>query len=190
MIKYKGVNHLALATSDMDKTIRFWRDLLGLRLVGGLGKRGYRLYFFELSKTDLIAFFEWPGVTAVPEKDHGVPAKGPFVFDHISLGVASREDLFSLKANLEAAGLWVSEVMDHGFILSVYSFDPNGIPIEFSWDVPGEDLRERPNMLDRSPCKTALEGSEPQQGKWPQPRPLTEEERRVYPGEGLDFKTR
>lgn len=189
MRRYKGINHLALATSDMDKTIRFWRDLLGLRLVGGLGKKGYRLYFFELSKTDMLAFFEWPGVEPLPEKDHGVPKGGPFVFDHLSIGVQSKEDLFSLKAALEGAGFWVSEVMDHGFILSVYAFDPNGIPIEFSWDVPGEDLRERPAMLDRSPSKAALEGSEPQHGKWPQPRPLPEEERTVYPGEGLDFKS-
>ncbi|RPJ10958.1 MAG: VOC family protein, partial [Deltaproteobacteria bacterium] len=37
MIKYNGVNHLAMVTSDMDRTIRFWRDLLGMRLVVGLG---------------------------------------------------------------------------------------------------------------------------------------------------------
>jgi len=30
MIKFNGVNHLAMATGDMDKTIRFWRDLLGM----------------------------------------------------------------------------------------------------------------------------------------------------------------
>ncbi len=56
MIKYNGVNHLAMATGDMDKTIRFWRDLLGMRLVAGLGQPGYRHYFFEISENDLIAF--------------------------------------------------------------------------------------------------------------------------------------
>ena len=55
MIKYNGINHLAFATGDMDKTIRFWRDLLGMRLVAGLGKPGYRHYFFELSEQDMIA---------------------------------------------------------------------------------------------------------------------------------------
>ncbi|MGB2688020.1 MAG: VOC family protein, partial [Desulfobacterales bacterium] len=35
MAKYTGINHLAMATRDMDTTIRFWRDLLGLRLVAG-----------------------------------------------------------------------------------------------------------------------------------------------------------
>ena len=28
MIKFNGINHLAMATRDLDKTIRFWRDLL------------------------------------------------------------------------------------------------------------------------------------------------------------------
>ncbi|MGE5809408.1 MAG: VOC family protein, partial [Nitrospirota bacterium] len=62
MPTYNGVNHLAMATRDMDETIRFWRDLLGMRLVAGLGKPGYRHYFFEISARDMIAFFEWPAV--------------------------------------------------------------------------------------------------------------------------------
>lgn len=49
MVKFNGVNHLAMATGDMDRTIRFWRDLLGMRLVAGLGQPGYRHYFFRKS---------------------------------------------------------------------------------------------------------------------------------------------
>jgi len=50
-MKFNGVNHLAMATGNMDKTILFWRDLLGMRLVAGLGQKGYRHYFFEISPT-------------------------------------------------------------------------------------------------------------------------------------------
>ncbi len=78
MVKFNGINHLAMATGDMDRTIRFWRDLLGMRLVAGLGHPGYRHYFFEISSTDMIAFFEWNGVEPLPEKDHGAPVSGPF----------------------------------------------------------------------------------------------------------------
>jgi catechol 2,3-dioxygenase-like lactoylglutathione lyase family enzyme len=35
MVRFNGVNHLAMATGDMDTTIRYWRDLLGMRLVAG-----------------------------------------------------------------------------------------------------------------------------------------------------------
>ena len=132
MVNYKSINHLVFATCDMDMTIRFWRDLLGLRLVAGIGDQYYRHYFFELSERDMIAFFEWPDVGPVLEKDHGVPVKGPFGFDHVSMGVCSDEDLWELMARLDAAGFWVSEVIDHGFIHSIYAFDPNNIPIEFS----------------------------------------------------------
>lgn len=186
MVHYTGINHLAMATRDMDRTIRFWRDLLGLRLVAGLGRPGYRHYFFEISAHDMIAFFEWPHVQEIPSKDHGVPVKGPFAFDHVSLEVESDEDLWVLKDRLEAAGKWVSEVVDHGFIHSIYAFDPNSIPIEFSAPVAGVDIRSRPAMRDRKPSPGALEGPEPQPGHWPEiPRPTPREERIVYPGEGV-----
>ncbi len=50
MVKYSGINHLAMATGDMDSTIRFWRDLLDCRLVAGLGRPNYRHYFFEITE--------------------------------------------------------------------------------------------------------------------------------------------
>jgi len=187
MTRYTGINHLALATSDMDATVRFWRDLLGMRLVAGLGRNGYRQYFLEISERDMVAFFEWPHVEPLPDKDHGVPVRGPFGFDHVSVGVARKEDLFELKARLEAAGFWVSEVLDHGFILSIYSFDPNNIAIEFSWPVPGVDLRARPRMVDTHRPQAGLEGSEPRADAWPEPEPIPEEDRRVYPGEGREL---
>jgi catechol 2,3-dioxygenase-like lactoylglutathione lyase family enzyme len=190
MIKYKGINHIALATADMDRTIRFWRDLLGMRLVVGLGRAGSRLYFFEISQNDLLAFFEWPQVEPVQEKDHGYPVKGPFIFDHVSFGVETQEDLWALKDRIEAADpdLWVSEVIDHGFIYSIYTFDPNGIPIEFSWDVPDLDIRRDPKMIDRGRSKVAGEGPEPQTGHWPEVRqPTPPEARRAYPGEGSEL---
>ena len=188
MIKFNGVNHLAMATGDMDKTIRFWRDLLGMRLVAGLGRQGYRHYFFQISETDLIAFFEWPGIEPVKEKDHGRPVSGPFIFDHVSFGVETEEDLWKLKDKLEAAGFEVSEVVDHGFIHSIYAHDPNGIPIEFSHNVEEIDIRKDPQMADEAASKITQEGAEPKYEKWPkvsQSTPL--EKREIYPGAGSEF---
>lgn len=185
-MRFTGINHLAMATGDMDATIRYWRDLLGLRLVAGLGHPGYRHYFFELTERDMIAFFEWPGVTPGPDKDHGAPVQGPFTFDHISFGLADEDELWALRDKLEAAGFWVSEVVDHGFIHSLYSFDPNNIAVEFSVPVPGVDLRARPVMADTEPTRLARQGAEPVPGAWPQAaRPTPRSERRAYPGEGL-----
>ncbi len=186
MPKYTGINHLAMATHDLDKTIRFWRDLLEMRLVVGLGRSGYKHYFFEISDHDMIAFFEWPEVDKINEKDHGVPVKGPFVFDHVSFEVESDQDLFELKGKLSAADIWVSEVIDHGFIHSIYTFDPNNIAIEFSAPVSGIDVREKPRNKDKNPTSAALEGPEKQEGYWPESlEQLPEIERQIYPGEGM-----
>ncbi|MGH9426544.1 MAG: VOC family protein, partial [Terriglobia bacterium] len=167
MTRFTGVNHLAFATGNMDKTVRFWRDLLGMRLISTLGQPGYRHYFFELSETDAVAFFEWNGIEAVEEKPHGLPVRGPFIFDHVSFGMDSADDLWALKDKLVAAGLEVSDVIDHGFIHSIYTFDPNGIPIEFTYNVPGFDVRQKPLFGDRVPTATAQEGAEPIAGVWP-----------------------
>ena len=186
MIKFTGINHLAFATNDMESTIRFWRDLLGMRLIGGIGQGRLRQYFFELSKADMIAFFEWPDVQKIPVKDHGVPVPGPFGFDHVSFGVETDDALWNLKDKLEAAGFWVSELIDHGFIHSIYTFDPNHIPIEFSAEIPEIDLRKHPKMMDKHPSKAAREGPLPQAGHWPEPRQKTpESERFIFPGEGV-----
>jgi catechol 2,3-dioxygenase-like lactoylglutathione lyase family enzyme len=188
MFKFNGINHLAMATGDMDKTIRFWRDLLGMRLVAGLGQPGYRHYFFEISETDLIAFFEWAGVKPVAEKEHGRPVKGPFIFDHVSFGVETEEDLWSLKDKLEAAGFSVSDVIDHGFIHSIYAYDPNGIPIEFSHNVTRINVRKEPQMRDGAPSEITLQGPEPQGGIWPEvATPTPKSERIVYPGAGSEL---
>ncbi|MFH1646298.1 MAG: VOC family protein [Chloroflexota bacterium] len=188
MVKYNGVNHLAMATGDMDGTIRFWRDLLGMRLVAGLGQPGYRHYFFQISDTDLIAFFEWDGTKPVPKKDHGRPVKGPFIFDHVSFGVETEDDLWELKGRLEAAGVHVSDCIDHGFIHSIYAHDPNGIPIEFSHNVSGIDIRKEPQMRDTAPSAVTLEGAEPQVKAWPGvKKPTPPAERFVYPGAGSEL---
>jgi catechol 2,3-dioxygenase-like lactoylglutathione lyase family enzyme len=188
MIRYSGVNHLALATGDMDSTIRFWRDLLGMRLVAGLGKPGYRQYFLQVSERDLVAFFEWPGVRPVEEKEHGRPTTGCFAFDHVSFGVETEDDLWEIKDRIAAAGIWISEVIDHGFIHSIYTYDPNGIPIEFSRSIPECDIVKYPVMAERAATDFAREGSEPQPGKWPPvTAPTLKQERKVYPGAGSEL---
>ncbi|MGL1863142.1 MAG: VOC family protein [Pseudodesulfovibrio sp.] len=188
MAKYTGINHLAMATGDMDATIRFWRDLLGMRLVAGIGHPGSRHYFLEISEHDMIAFFEWPGVEPLKEKDHGFPVKGPFGFDHVSFGVESEDDLWEIKDKLHAADFWCSEVVDHGFIHSIYAFDPNNIPIEFSATMSSLDLRKKPIMVDTEPTDEARKGPLPQPGVWPAvTQPTPEDERESYEGVGAQI---
>ncbi|MGE4542942.1 MAG: VOC family protein [Pedobacter sp.] len=187
-MKYTGVNHLAMATGDMDATIRFWRDLLGMRMVAGLGEPGFRHYFFEIAPNDMIAFFEWSDVEAVSPKVHGSPVKGPFIFDHVSFGVEKSEDLWALKDKLDAAGFPCTGLRDHGFIHSIYAHDPNGIPIEFSWQVEGIDVHKNPMMADTVPSAVAKEGAEPVAGRWPEvTKPTLEKDKQIVKAAGSEL---
>ncbi|MEN6441119.1 MAG: VOC family protein [Syntrophobacter sp.] len=190
MFRFNGIHHLAMATSDMNMTIRFWRDLLGMKMIAGLGKRGYKLYFFEIAPRHYLVFFEWPEVKPVEEKDHGYPVSGPMVFDHVSFGVDSDEGIWALRDRLQAAGFWVSDMIDHGLIHSIYSFDPNGIPIEFSAGVESIDLAAAPQLVDTDPVSAALEGFMPRFEMWPRvEHPTPDEERDIFPGEGVELIT-
>jgi catechol-2,3-dioxygenase len=122
------------------------------------------------------------------KKEHGRPVNGPFIFDHVSFGVETEDVLWELKDKLEAAGFHVSDMIDHGFIHSIYAHDPNGIPIEFSHNVEGIDIRKEPQMRDQSPSEAAMVGAEPQEKQWPGvERPTPPSERIVYAGAGSEL---
>lgn len=156
-VTYRGVNHLALVTTDMEKTVRFYRDVLGMKLVGTTGGAQdypYRHYFLSLGPGSTIAFFEWPDVELPPRKDSGIPATGR-QFDHVAIGVDSEDDLAAAQDRLRAADVDVSEVVDHGLCRSIYFEDPNGISIELA--VWSQDLETEPLFADSSPIPAAVE---------------------------------
>ena len=170
----KGINHLAFITGDMVKTIRFYRDLLGMELVAGIGHPGYRHYFFRCGNTQ-VAFFEYAGAKSMERKNHGTPTTLPLGFDHVSFTVGSRADLFALKDRLEAAGFEVGGAVDHGVIWSIYFHDPNNIPLEVSWDMM--ELVKTPAMDEVAPLEIVAEGAGPQPGVWPEVTSPTPPER-------------
>ncbi len=184
MFKYSGVNHIALATNNMDRTIRFWRDLLGMKFVAGHGGHGHRQYFLMISDNCYVSFFEWPDVEPVNDKDPGRPFKGRLSLDHLCISLSNEDDLWDLKDRLEASEIWTTEVLDHGFIHSFFSTDPNNIQLEFCCEVKGVDLNNKPRMVDSAPTETAMEGPNVRNDHWPSVQsPTPPEDRKVYKGE-------
>src|SRR3954447_19911809 len=129
---WKGVNHLALVTPDMDATVRFYAGVLGMRLCATVMAGPMRHYFFEIGDGQTVAFFEIAGMETFAKPAGGRPDR-PIQFDHLSFGLSSEEELNALQARLEAAGCEVTRVVDHGMIHSIYFTDPNGIALEASW---------------------------------------------------------
>ncbi|HIF09274.1 MAG TPA: VOC family protein [Sneathiellales bacterium] len=181
-----GVNHLAFITEDMERTIRFYRDLLGMELVAGIGHDGYRHYFFKFGDAQ-IAFFEYDGARPMEYKFHGVMTNKPLGFDHLSLTVESKEDLFAFKDRLEAAGVEVTGAIDHGTIWSIYFFDHNVIPLEISWECM--EMLVVPAMSEDDPMDIVAEGSGPQPGVWPAvTKPTPPAQMVASPGNGLPMR--
>lgn len=132
--RWRGINHLALVTADMDATVRFYHGTLGARLVATIGTPAFRHYFFEFGPECTVAFFEYANSKIAPfATPAGVPDSRKIQFDHLSFNLPQEEDLLDLRRRLKAAGTEVTDVVDHSFIRSVYFTDPNGIALEASW---------------------------------------------------------
>ncbi len=138
--QWRGINHLALVTPDMDVTTRFYAGVLGMRLVSTLMAGPMRHYFFEISPGNTIAFFEVDGAETF-EKGAGTPIDLPVQLDHLSFNVPDEHALELLRKRLLTAGSEVTEVVDHGVMRSVYFTDPNGIALEASWWVTDPTAR-------------------------------------------------
>lgn len=140
--RWRGINHLALVTPDMDATVRFYHGVLGMRLVATLMAGPMRHYFFELGPENTVAFFEWKGA-ATFAKPAGVRSDAyPIQMDHISFNLPDEKAIVDLRDRLLAAGVEITEVVDHRIMHSVYFTDPSGIALEASWwavDVTGRE---------------------------------------------------
>jgi catechol 2,3-dioxygenase-like lactoylglutathione lyase family enzyme len=132
--RWRGINHLALVTADMDATVRFYVGVLGARLIATIGTPDFRHYFFEIGTGNSVAFFEYQGV-AIEQfaKPAGIPHPLAPQFDHVAFALADEQALLELRDRLKRADCEVTDVVDHGFIHSIYFTDPNGIALEASW---------------------------------------------------------
>ena len=141
--RWRGINHLALVTTDMDATVRFWHGVLGARLVTTIGTDAFRHYFFEFGPEQTVAFFEYRDADLEPfAKPAGVPDPRAVQFDHLSFNLADELALEELAARLKEHGCEVTDVVDHDVMHSIYFTDPNGIALEASWWVVDPTGRE------------------------------------------------
>lgn len=162
--RWRGINHLAMVTPDMDATVRFYVGVLGMRLVATVMAGPMRHYFFELGPGNTIAFFEMKGMETFA-KPAGAPSSRPIQFDHLSFNLPDEKALLDLRDRLQAAGSEITQIVDHGFVRSVYFTDPNGIALEASWwaiDGTGRaaDYDDKELFSDPDPVPAARELAE------------------------------
>jgi catechol 2,3-dioxygenase-like lactoylglutathione lyase family enzyme len=168
---WRGVNHLALVTPDMDATVRFYHGVLGMRLVATLNAGPMRHYFFEIAPGNTVAFFEVKGAEGFA-KPAGIPDRRRAAqFDHLSFNLPDEEALHALQSRLKAHGCEVTDVVDHGMVRSIYFTDNNGIALEASWwvvDATGResDYADDRFFADRDPVAAVRELREADELAW------------------------
>ena len=161
--RWRGINHLALITTDMDATVRFYHGVLGAPLVATIGTPGFRHYFFEFGPEQTVAFFEYAGVELDTfAKPAGVPDARATQFDHLSFNLPDEHALETLRHRLKEHGCEVTDVVDHQVMRSIYFTDPNGIALEASWwvvDATGRaaDYSDDRLFADRDPVPAVRE---------------------------------
>jgi catechol 2,3-dioxygenase-like lactoylglutathione lyase family enzyme len=151
------LHHAAWRCRDAEETRAFYEDVLGLRLahivradtVPSTGENcPYVHLFFLLPDDSFVAFFD------LGDNQSAQPSPNtPAWVNHFAMKVESLEVLERYKRRLQDAGVEVLGVTDHGFVRSIYFFDPNGLRMELTVDmtdskVSESDMKEARERLD------------------------------------------
>jgi catechol 2,3-dioxygenase-like lactoylglutathione lyase family enzyme len=121
----RGLHHVALLSSDVERTIRFYQDLLEFPLTEIFENRDYRgsnHFFFDIGNGNLLAFFDFPGL------DLGPYAEVLGGLHHIAIAVEPRK-WERLRAKLDEAGI-PNEERDHEIAVGLFFEDPDGRQLE------------------------------------------------------------
>jgi catechol 2,3-dioxygenase-like lactoylglutathione lyase family enzyme len=122
----RGVHHIALISSDVEQTIRFYQELLEFPLTEIFENRDYKgsnHFFFDIGNGNLLAFFDFPGL------DLGPYAEVLGGLHHIAISVEP-DRWARLKAKIDEAG--VPYLLESGS--SIYLSDPDGARVELISD--------------------------------------------------------
>jgi catechol 2,3-dioxygenase-like lactoylglutathione lyase family enzyme len=126
----RGLHHAALLSGDVERTVRFYQELLEFPLTEIFENRDYQgsnHFFFDIGNGNLLAFFDFPGLDL-----------GPYTevlggLHHVAISVEPQR-WEHLKQKLAAAGVPYQE--ESG--TSVYFRDPDGARLELIADPLGE----------------------------------------------------
>jgi len=131
----RGLHHTALVSGDVERTTRFYSELLEFPLTEMIDNRDYpgsTHFFFDIGNGNLLAFFDFPGL-----------GSGPYAevlggLHHIAISVEPGR-WAALKDKLDAAGVAYA----HHSGTSLYLAGPDGERLELICDPLGEMYGEK-----------------------------------------------
>ncbi|WP_191984088.1 VOC family protein [Amycolatopsis eburnea] len=131
----RGIHHTALISSDVERTIEFYQDVLGFPLTELIENRDYpgsSHFFFDVGNGNAVAFFDLPGL------DLGPYAEVLGGLHHLALSVTP-DRWNAIKDKLDEAG--VQYLLESK--TSIYLSDPDGARVELISDPLGEMYGEK-----------------------------------------------
>jgi len=126
----QGVHHLALLSSDVERTIAFYQGILEFPMTELFENRDYQgstHFFFDVGNGNALAFFDFPGLNL-----------GPYAellgsMHHLAISVTPEKQAY-LRSRLEASDVEVT--FEHGN--SIYFSGPDGERLELLAESLGE----------------------------------------------------
>ena len=157
MIKIEKIHHVAYRCHDAKKTADWYKEMLNMDLTVSISEDKvpstkapdpYMHIFLDAGMGNVLAFFELTGQETMG-RDENTPAW----VQHIAFELESIEKLEIAKSHLEAKGLEVLGLTDHGVFKSIYFFDINGHRLELCANTGTETQMKKlkeiaPEMLD------------------------------------------
>lgn len=135
---WRGFHHVALMTPDLDATIRFYGDLLGMQvgpILPGAGDQG-RHCFIRPGNTEAwgLHFFEHPDaqIFSYPENFPRF-AVLPGALQHIAFALPDEAAALTLRQHLAAFGVAMTDIAQIGPISNTLFRDNNGLLLEATW---------------------------------------------------------
>ena len=135
-MKIDRIHHVAYRCKDAQETVLWYGKMLNMDFVLAIAEDvvpstqepdPYMHVFLDAGNGNVLAFFELP--TRAPM---GRDPNTPGWVQHIAFKVKDRAELLEFKAHLEANGVAVLGVTNHGIFHSIYFFDPSGHRVELA----------------------------------------------------------
>jgi len=133
-MEIKELGHVVLGVRDLERSTRFYRDVLGLRCVASLRDNG--LFFTGVegrSHHELLLLQVNPADAAAPSP----AAQGRLGLRHIAFKIGSTDaELDQALGELKQADATITDVVNHGDVThSIYLKDPDGNTVEVYVDI-------------------------------------------------------
>lgn len=141
-MRVHSLGHVVLKVCDLNKSIPFYKDILGLKQVG---KHGDKMVFFSIvdNHHDLALLELDKDASAAPDESPGL--------HHVAFKVGdSLEELQEAKDWLVSKGVDPHRARDHVATQSVYFEDPDGNQIEFFVEGDPAIWHENPGAVANS----------------------------------------